>query len=139
MVLNSFHGEALATNSNLKRLSLAGTRSTDAIAKSLADGLRDNKSLEELNLETNYISSRGVAELLTALNESENTSLRELKVDNQKKDFGSGGEDLIAGLLDENRTITKFSYQFKFPGPRHKAVAATTRNADVDRQRRRKK
>jgi len=133
------YGAALATNTNLKRLSLAGTRSTDAIAKSLAEGLRSNKTLEELNLETNYISSRGVAEILTALNESENTSLKELKVDNQKKDFGSGGEELVSNLLDANRTICKFSYQFKFPGPRHRAIAATTRNADVDRQNRRKK
>lgn len=133
------YGAALSSNSNLKRLSLVSTRSTDAIARSIAEGLRSNNSLEELNLETNYISSRGVAEIIAALNESGNTSLRELKIDNQKKDFGSGGEDLVAGLLDVNKAICKFSYQFKFPGPRHKAIAATTRNGDVDRQKRKKK
>lgn len=69
------YGQVLASNTHLKRLSLAGTRSTDAIATSLANGLRDNKSLEELNLETNYLSSKGVCEILTALNESGNDAL----------------------------------------------------------------
>jgi tropomodulin len=133
------YGEILASNKNLKRLSLAGTRSTDAIAMSLADGLRSNNSLEELNLETNYLSAKGICEILTALNESGNTSLTDLKVANQKKNFGSGGEEKIASILEDNSSICKFSYQFVYPGPRHKAIAATTRNSDVIRQKRMKK
>lgn len=134
------YGQVLASNTHLKRLSLAGTRSTDAIATSLANGLRDNKSLEELNLETNYLSSKGVCEILTALNESGNDALIELKVDNQKKNFGTGGEERVASILENNQYICKFSYQFVYPGPRHKAIAATTRNSDQRlRQARNKK
>jgi len=124
------YGDALATNTHLKSLSLIGTRSNDSIAKAIGEGLKSNSSLESLNLETNFLTPVGINYILKALNESDNKTLKELKVDNQKGNFGAGGEQNIAGLLNANKSLLKFSYQFKFPGPRQIAVAATTRNND---------
>ena len=125
------YGTALATNSNLKKLSLVGTKMTDTALEAFAESLKSNKTLEELNLETNYLTANGVASLISALNENPDSALRDIKVDNQKQNFGTGGEEKVACQLQENKTICKFSYQFRNPGARHRAVAATTRNTDT--------
>jgi len=131
------YAQALSGNSQLLELSLVGTRSSDSVANEIAESLKSNKTLQKLNLETNYLSAKGVKSILEALNESGNTSLIELKVDNQKQPFGPGGEQELANLLFENKSLIKFSYAFRFPGPRDKAVGAITRNADEQLRRRR--
>ena len=103
----------------------------------LAESLRKNTTLKHLNLETNFLSKEGVCAVLRALNESGNTALSELKIDNQRQNFGPGGEDAIASLLFQNKSLCKFSCTFKFPGPRQKAVSATTRNADTNLRQKR--
>jgi len=130
---------AMANNSNVVELSMVGTRSSDTIALELAESLKSNKTLQKLNLETNYLSQKGIKSLIGALNESQNFTLNELKIDNQKQAFGPGGEQDIADLLYENKYLIKFSYGFKFPGPRQKAVGAITRNADEQLRRKRVK
>lgn len=132
------YAKALSTNTALKDFQLVSTRLNDAVGLEFAEALKTNKTLEKLNLETNYMSVKGVSAILEALNESGNTSLTELKVDNQKGLFGPGGEQKIADLLGVNGSLIKFGYQFKFPGPRQKAVAKLTENADMVRQRRKK-
>jgi len=133
------YAQAIGNNSSVTELSLVGTRSSDSIAFELAESLKSNKTLQKLNLETNYLSAKGVKSILEALNESENMSLKELRVDNQKQPFGPGGEQEIANLLSLNKSLIKFSYGFKFPGPRDKAVGAITRNADEQLRRKRVK
>merc|ERR1712001_156659 len=86
------YAQALSGNSQLLELSLVGTRSSDSVASEIAESLKSNKTLQKLNLETDYLSAKGVKSILEALNESENMSLKELRVDNQKQPFGPGGE-----------------------------------------------
>ena len=133
------YAQALANNNSVTEFSLAGTRSSDSIAFELAEALKSNNTLQKLNLETNYLSAKGVKTIIESLNESENKTLTELKVDNQKQPFGPGGEQEIANLLSQNKSLIKFSYGFKFPGPRDRAVGAITRNADEQLRRRRMK
>lgn len=132
------YAESLANNSNCVEFSLVSTRSNDSIALALAESLKQNTTLKKLNLETNFISSKGVQEILKALNESNNPSLVELKIDNQRQSFGPGGEQALADLLYDNTTIQKFSCTFKFPGPRQKAVGAVSRNTDANLRLKRK-
>ncbi len=73
------YASAMANNSNVVELSLVGTRSSDSIALELAESLKSNKTLQKLNLETNYLSAKGVKAIIAALNESGNTALVELK------------------------------------------------------------
>ena len=49
--------------------------------QAVADMLRENRSLQSLNIESNFISSTGLMAVLKAVRE--NTTLTELRVDNQ--------------------------------------------------------
>lgn len=124
------YATAIGANTSVTELTMAGTRTSDSVAFELAEALKTNTTLKKLNLETNYLSAKGVKSIIEALNESGNTSLSELKVDNQKQPFGPGGEQDLANHLAVNKSLIKFSYGFKFPGPRDKACGAITRNAD---------
>merc|ERR1711990_348067 len=50
------YAQALSGNSQLLELSLVGTRSSDSVANEIAESLKTNKTLQKLNLETNYLS-----------------------------------------------------------------------------------
>lgn len=48
--------DGLKRNTNLKSLSLANVNLTDSTAELLVEALKENKSLNILNIESNYIS-----------------------------------------------------------------------------------
>merc|ERR1739848_74261 len=54
------YAEALRNNTNLVELSMVSTRTNDTIACTLAESLRHNKTLKKLNLETNFVSQKGI-------------------------------------------------------------------------------
>ncbi|XP_036116779.1 tropomodulin-1 isoform X7 [Molossus molossus] len=76
------YAEALKSNSYVKKFSIVGTRSNDPVAFALAEMLKENKVLKTLNVESNFISGAGILRLVEAL--PHNTSLVELKIDNQQ-------------------------------------------------------
>lgn len=126
--------KAMETNTNVKKFSLAATRSNDPIAVAFSDMLRENKTLKSLNLETNFITGAGVKALLEALRD--NDTLTEIKIDNQRQQLGTTIEMEIAKMLEENHSIIKFGYHFTQQGPRSRAAAAITKNNDLVRRRR---
>jgi len=130
------YGKSLSSNTHLTSLQLVGTKTNDIILKSISEGLKTNTTLRELNLETNYLSARGIINFIKTLNESNNTSLQELRIDNQKTSFGSGGEEKLVKELDKNYGICKFSYSFQSAAARYKAIQITTRNLDRIRKQR---
>lgn len=96
---------------HVKKLSLAATRSNDPVAmvrgsflialnptlqqfclclfpcsssQAFSDMLRANKTLQSLNLESNFITGAGVQALVDALRD--NDTLTEIKIDNQVTD-----------------------------------------------------
>ncbi|KAM7029210.1 tropomodulin-4 isoform 1-T1 [Acridotheres tristis] len=73
--------QAIKTNTHVRSLSLVATRSNDLVANAVAEMLEQNRSLQSLNLESNFISSAGMLRLLAAM--GHNPSLSELRVDNQ--------------------------------------------------------
>lgn len=73
--------EAMKANTYVRSFSLVATRSGDPIANAVADMLRENRSLQSLNIESNFISSTGLMAVLKAVRE--NATLTELRVDNQ--------------------------------------------------------
>ncbi|XP_027625829.1 tropomodulin-1 isoform X1 [Tupaia chinensis] len=78
------YAEALKENSYVKKFSIVGTRSNDPVAYALAEMLKVNKVLKTLNVESNFISGAGILRLVEAL--PHNTSLVELKIDNQMEE-----------------------------------------------------
>lgn len=126
--------KAMETNTNVKKFSLAATRSNDPIAVAFGEMLRENKTLKSLNLETNFITGAGVKALLEALRD--NDTLTEIKIDNQRQQLGTTIEMEIAKMLEENHSIIKFGYHFTQQGPRSRAAAAITKNNDLVRRKR---
>uniref|UniRef100_A0A8C4RD36 Tropomodulin 4 (muscle) n=1 Tax=Erpetoichthys calabaricus TaxID=27687 RepID=A0A8C4RD36_ERPCA len=53
-----FH--AMKKNTSVKSLSIAATRSNDPVAYAVAEMLQENKTLQSLNIESNFITSEGM-------------------------------------------------------------------------------
>ncbi|KAG9334711.1 hypothetical protein JZ751_007246 [Albula glossodonta] len=134
--------QALSSNTNVNSISIAATRSNDPVAMvsdltpeyAVADMLQQNQTLKSLNIESNFITGEGMLAIVKAL--AENTTLTEIKIDNQRQRLGDSVEMEIATMLESNPTITKFGYHFNQQGPRARAAIAITRNNDLLRQNR---
>uniref|UniRef100_A0A7N9B1S5 Tropomodulin 2 n=1 Tax=Mastacembelus armatus TaxID=205130 RepID=A0A7N9B1S5_9TELE len=126
--------KAMEKNTHVKKFSLAATRSNDPIAMAFGEMLRENKALQSLNLESNFITGAGVQALVDALRD--NDTLTEIKIDNQRQQLGTTVEMEIAKMLEENNSIVKFGYHFTQQGPRSRAAAAITKNNDLVRRKR---
>uniref|UniRef100_A0A8C2WUS8 Tropomodulin 2 n=1 Tax=Cyclopterus lumpus TaxID=8103 RepID=A0A8C2WUS8_CYCLU len=126
--------KAMEKNTTVKKFSLAATRSNDPIAVVFSEMLRENKMLQSLNLESNFITGTGVQALVDALRD--NDTLTEIKIDNQRQQLGTTVEMEIAKMLEENHSIVRFGYHFTQQGPRSRAGAAITKNNDLVRKRR---
>uniref|UniRef100_A0A7N8YLL1 Tropomodulin 4 (muscle) n=1 Tax=Mastacembelus armatus TaxID=205130 RepID=A0A7N8YLL1_9TELE len=121
--------EAMKGNSHVESLSIAATRSNDPVAFACAEMLKENTSLQSLNIESNFITSDGMMAVIKAM--AHNATLVELKIDNQRQKLGDSVEMEIASMLENNSSILKFSYHFTQQGPRARAARAITRNNDM--------
>ncbi|XP_059786902.1 tropomodulin-4 isoform X2 [Balaenoptera ricei] len=128
--------EAMKTNTHVRSFSLVATRSGDPIANAVADMLRENRSLQSLNIESNFISSTGLMAVLKAVRE--NATLTELRVDNQRQWPGDAVEMEMATVLEQCPSIVRFGYHFTQQGPRTRAAQAMTRNNELRRQQKKR-
>ncbi|XP_029436507.1 tropomodulin-4-like [Rhinatrema bivittatum] len=124
--------EAMKTNTQVKKLSLVATRSNDPVAHAAAQMLKENKTLQSLNIESNFITSAGMMDILQAM--KKNTTLSELKVDNQRHNLGDSVEMEMAQMLESCPSIIRFGYHFTQQGPRARASIAITRNNELRRK-----
>ncbi|XP_011793235.1 tropomodulin-4 isoform X2 [Piliocolobus tephrosceles] len=128
--------EAMKANTYVRSFSLVATRSGDPIANAVADMLRENRSLQSLNIESNFISSTGLMAVLKAVRE--NATLTELRVDNQRQWPGDAVEMEMATVLEQCPSIVRFGYHFTQQGPRARAAQAMTRNNELRRQQKKR-
>uniref|UniRef100_A0A3B5MAX2 Leiomodin-2 n=1 Tax=Xiphophorus couchianus TaxID=32473 RepID=A0A3B5MAX2_9TELE len=126
--------EALRANTHVRVFSLANTRADDHVALAIAKMLKENASITSLNIESNYVSGKGVTALIQAL--PGNNTLTELRFHNQRHMCGGQVEMEMVKILRENHTLIKLGYQFNLPGPRMSMTGILTRNQDRQRQRR---
>nr|XP_061812980.1 leiomodin-2-like [Nerophis lumbriciformis] len=126
--------EALTSNTHVKVFSLANTHADDRVALAISKTLCQNRSIRNLNIESNFVSGKGVLALLEAL--THNSTLVELRFHNQRHICGGKVEMEMVRLLRENTTLLKLGYQFDLAGPRMAATGILTRNQDQERQRR---
>ncbi|XP_030043717.1 tropomodulin-4 [Microcaecilia unicolor] len=124
--------EAMKTNTHVQKLSLVATRSNDPVAHAAAGMLKENKTLQSLNIESNFITSAGMMNILRAM--KQNSSLTELKVDNQRHNLGDSVEMEMAQMLESCPSIIRFGYHFTQQGPRARASNAITRNIETRRK-----
>jgi len=137
-VFTSSHAESLAegltTNIHLRKLSLKNTKLQTDSAIQIANALRDNSTLELLNLERNQIGPLGVkavAEMLRI-----NNKLMDLRLNDQKSLSGTDAEQQLAKSLSENKTLQRFSLQIRDMASRNAIDRAITRNKDIARKKR---
>ncbi|XP_077993508.1 tropomodulin-2-like [Glandiceps talaboti] len=127
-------GEALKTNTNLEKLSMASTRLNDSVALKIAEGLEENSTLKVLNMESNFISGTGIKAIMEIV--AKNTSLLELRITNQRSVLGNKVEMEVAKALEKNKTLLKFGLSFEQAGARSRAHRALIRNHELSRKKR---
>ncbi|XP_029456941.1 leiomodin-3 [Rhinatrema bivittatum] len=126
--------DAMKKNKHVKTFSLANVGADDNVAFALANMLRENRSIVTLNIESNFISGKGIIAILRCLQFNE--VLTELRFHNQRHMLGHHAEMEIARLLKANTTLLKMGYHFELPGPRMVVTNLLTRNLDKQRQKR---
>ncbi|XP_066065206.1 tropomodulin-4-like [Chamaea fasciata] len=124
--------QAIQANTHVRSLSLVATRSNDLVANAVAEMLEQNRSLQSLNLESNFITSAGMMRVLGAVGQC--PSLTELRVDNQCQRLGDTVEMAMAATLERCPSLLRLGYTFTLQGPRARAAAALTRNNELRRQ-----
>ncbi|XP_071497533.1 tropomodulin-1-like [Diadema antillarum] len=126
---------AVGDNTVLESLSMASTGLADKAALLAAEVLKKNKTLKTLNLESNFITSEGMSALCKAM--TNNTTLTELRLANQRGLMGSKVEQEFANMLEKkNKTLLKLGLAFEHAGPRSMAQEALMRNNENVRKQR---
>ncbi|NXS53416.1 LMOD3 protein, partial [Brachypteracias leptosomus] len=125
---------AMKKNKNIKTFSLANVGADDNVAFALANMLRENRSITTLNIDSNFISGKGIVAIMRCLQYNE--TLTELRFHNQRSMLGHQAEMEIARLLKANPTLLKMGYHFELPGPRMVVTNLLSRNLDKQRQKR---
>ena len=118
----------------MESFSLANTKANDEVAAAAGQMLASNKTLQMLNIETNFLTTEGIILLLEPLRS--NQTLIELRISNQRQKIASKAEEFMAGVLEENKKLKKLGYTFSCAGPRHNCGHFITRNMDLARQQR---
>lgn len=125
---------AMKKNKHIKTFSLANVGADENLAFALANMLRENRSVTTLNVESNFITGKGIVAIMRCLQFNE--TLTELRFHNQRHMLGHHAEMEIARLLKANDTLLKMGYHFELPGPRMVVTNLLTRNQDRQRQKR---
>ncbi|XP_032146336.1 leiomodin-3 [Sapajus apella] len=125
---------AMKKNKHIKTFSLANVGADENVAFALANMLRENRSITTLNIESNFITGKGIVAIMRCLQFNE--TLTELRFHNQRHMLGHQAEMEIARLLKANSTLLKMGYHFELPGPRMVVTNLLTRNQDKQRQKR---
>ncbi|KAM4722775.1 leiomodin-3 [Rhinophrynus dorsalis] len=125
---------AMKKNKHVKSFSMANVGADENVAFTIANMLRENRSIVTLNIESNFISGKGIIAIIRCLQFNE--YLTELRFHNQRHMLGHHAEMEIARLLKANNTLLKMGYHFELPGPRMVVTNLLTRNLDKQRQKR---
>lgn len=124
---------ALPNNTHCTELLMKGCNVSTDNAKTLAAGLGSNNVLKKLDLESNRIDPAGIIAIVLALRG--NTSLTEVRIQNQKSQFGNEAETAIADMLEVNTYIEKIPLTLKNGGARVRVNKYETRNREFNRRR----
>ncbi|XP_029006331.1 leiomodin-1 [Betta splendens] len=125
---------ALHGNTHVKTFALANCRADDHVAYAIAGMLRSNGTITGVNLDSNHLTGKGILSLIQAL--QDNSTLTELRFQNQRHVCGGKTEMEMAKILNKNTTLLKLGYHFELAGPRMTTTTILSRNMDRQRQRR---
>lgn len=126
--------EALESNTHVRSFSIVCTRSNDAVAQAVGNMLKVNRTLKVLNVESNFLSGSGIKSILESL--LDNEVIEEIRVDNQRSQYGNKVEMDMVECITQNSTLLKFGYNFRLPDPRGKVSDHLLKNNDLRRRTR---
>lgn len=126
--------EALKNNTHIKTFALANCRADDHVAYAISGMLRSNKTITSLNVDSNLLTGKGILSLIQAL--QYNSTLTELRFQNQRHVCGGKTEMELVKILKDNTTLLKLGYHFELAGPRMTTTNILSRNMDRQRQKR---
>jgi len=124
---------ALPSNTHCLELLLKGCNVSTENAKTLATGLAGNSTLKKIDFESNRIDPSGIIAIAQALRD--NQSLTEVRLQNQKGQFGNEAETAIADMMEVNTYIEKIPLTLKSGGARVRVNKYETRNREFNRRR----
>lgn len=121
--------EALKDNTTCIHFHMAGVAANDKVGKALTESLTVNKTLKTINVESNFLTSEVLVELLKAININQN--VLELRVANQKPEvLGNKAEMQISKLIQDNKTLLRFGINFEFADARIRVNERLKQNFD---------
>lgn len=126
--------EALRNNTHVKKFALANCRADDHVAYAIAGTLRSNSTITSINLDSNHLTGKGILSLIQSL--QNNSTLTELRFQNQRHICGGKTEMEMTKVLKDNTTLLKLGYHFELAGPRMTTTNILSRNMDRQRQKR---
>lgn len=126
--------EALHNNTHVKTFALANCRADDHVAYAIAGTIRSNETITSINLDSNHLTGKGILSLIQAL--QHNSTLTELRFQNQRHICGGKTEMEMVKILKDNTTLLKLGYHFELAGPRMTTTNILSRNMDRQRQKR---
>lgn len=125
---------AMIRNTNVTKLEMCNCQIADDSIEGFVSLLKTNSTLESLSLETNRINGKQLRLLVQAL--ATNETLKELRIANQYFTTGVGDEMAISKALADNKSVTKFSLNWKNGGARNTADRHVMRNTELARKKR---
>ncbi|XP_052261423.1 tropomodulin-like isoform X2 [Dreissena polymorpha] len=127
--------DGLKSNTQLEVLEMASVAMTDRVAKRLAEALKVNKSLQSLNIESNFVTGDIIVEILKSINVHK--TVTEFRAANQKPEaLGNKVETKIIRLVQENDKLMKLGLAFEFSETRVKVTEKLQDNYDQFRKKR---
>jgi len=126
--------DKLKSTKSMKHLALTNVGLNDEKLLTLVEILKQNTTIETLNLESNIFTNHGVVPLLQML--LTHPTIREVKLSHQKFSLGTRGEEAMASLIVNNPRVMKIGYGFTIQTCRSDVDRAMIRNHENERQKR---
>eukprot|EP01096_Ripella_sp_DP13-Kostka_P009879 TRINITY_DN3809_c0_g1_i2.p1 TRINITY_DN3809_c0_g1~~TRINITY_DN3809_c0_g1_i2.p1 ORF type:complete len:312 (+),score=185.82 TRINITY_DN3809_c0_g1_i2:107-937(+) len=123
--------QGLKTNTNLKELNLGGNGISVSGATALAEALKVNSTLEKLNLEKNSIDNEGLQAIAAAI--KDNKGLVELNLFGQGREPGEGVLSTFIESFEYNTSLKNIIWRLT-SRQSFKINACITRNNEIKRR-----
>jgi len=131
--------KAMATNTNMTTLLLSNANLRKPQGAQLTESLKANKTLEVLNIESNFLDSDKIKHMAEALTMNKESKINTWRFDNQRDIgtyFGRPVEEALATLVQTNKSIVKLGFRCQDMHWMNVISKATMTNIDALRRQR---
>uniref|UniRef100_A0A7S1RE83 Uncharacterized protein n=1 Tax=Alexandrium catenella TaxID=2925 RepID=A0A7S1RE83_ALECA len=133
--------KALATNTHIENFSLVNSNLMKVQGLELAESLKTNTTIRQLNLEANNLDSDAVRTICEAIHSVPRSRIEQLRLSPQRQCgsfFGRPVEEALGLMMEKVESIVKLGFECNDPHWRNIIDRALLRNNDFARKRRRR-